>query len=89
MDDSYPETAFNEELFARLSRFGRVTFAGEALSHCVQESLLSYMRTPGPKGNVRLLADCKSPVGGFDREASLDLLREAGVRLEASDGGEK
>jgi nicotinamidase-related amidase len=84
VDDSYPETSFNENFFARLAEFEQVTFAGEALSHCVQESILSYVRRlkkNGTQQTVGLLADCTSPVGGFDRDASLRLLREAGVEL--------
>jgi nicotinamidase-related amidase len=77
VDTSYPETAFNENFFARLRAFDRVTFAGEALSHCVQESILSYTRRGG--GTTRLLTDCASPVSGFDRNASLEILRKAGV----------
>lgn len=80
VDSSYPETAFNEPLLSRLQAFETVTFAGEALSHCVLESVLSYMRRSGGQ-TVRLLADCASPVAGFDREAALAPLREAGVEL--------
>ncbi|MDR1977735.1 MAG: hypothetical protein LBQ42_03265 [Synergistaceae bacterium] len=86
VDDSYPETSFNENFFARLLEFEQVTFAGEALSHCVQESILSYVRkldkTKGsPKQSVRLLVDCTSPVAGFDGSASCRLLHDAGVKL--------
>lgn len=86
VDDSYPETSFNENFFARLSKFERVTFAGEALSHCVVESILSYVRRlagtgEGAKQKVRLLTDCTSPVKGFDGNASLRLLRDTGVEL--------
>ena len=82
VDDTYPETAFNENLFEKLSAFDRVTFAGEALSHCVQESMLSYTRRLGAtKQEVRLLGDCTSPVRGFDGSASLDRLRAAGVNI--------
>lgn len=87
VDDSYPETAFNESLFRRLSKFETVTFAGEALSHCVQESVLHYMnRLDSVKQTVLLLADCSSPVAGFDRDASLSLLKRAGVELARADG---
>ncbi|MDR3231857.1 MAG: isochorismatase family protein [Synergistaceae bacterium] len=87
LDDSYPETAFNERLFAQLAAFDQVTFAGEALSHCVQESILSYVRRRrNAKQHVRLLVDCTSPVGGSDRdrEKSLELLRGNGVTLISS-----
>ncbi|MDR1048469.1 MAG: isochorismatase family protein [Synergistaceae bacterium] len=87
LDASYGETAFNETLFARLSAFDRVTFAGEALTHCVKESILSYVkRLGGKKQDVRLLADCASPVGGFDGEAAVEALRGAGVSVASSNG---
>lgn len=80
VDNTYPETAFNERLFAQLTKFDRITFAGEALTHCVKESILSYTRRLGnSKQELRLLADCTSPVGGFDASAALDSLRGAGV----------
>jgi nicotinamidase-related amidase len=78
VDTSYFETAFNENFFARLLMFDRVTFAGEALSHCVRESILSYVRR-GRDLKARLLTDCASPVKGFDGSASLETLRKAGV----------
>lgn len=83
--DSWPETAFNESLFERLKNCDSVTFAGEALSHCVKESVLSYLDRLG-KGTqeVRLLVDCASPVNGFDREESLQALASAGVACVAS-----
>ncbi|MDR1732606.1 MAG: isochorismatase family protein [Synergistaceae bacterium] len=80
LDDSWPETAFNTALFARLEAFDRVTFGGEALSHCVRESILSYVKRPrSRRQEVRLLQDCTSPVSGFDAKESLDLLRREGV----------
>lgn len=86
VDNSYPETAFNESLSRRLSKFDAVTFAGEALSHCVQESILSYTAMRGgSKQIVRLLTDCTSVVSGFNRDASLFLLESAGVELVQSE----
>ncbi|MDR2528837.1 MAG: isochorismatase family protein [Synergistaceae bacterium] len=79
VDDAYPETAFNENLFSRFAKFDQVTFAGEALSHCVRESILSYTLRLNAKQPVFLLTDCTSPVAGFDADESLALLSEAGV----------
>ncbi|MDR1020145.1 MAG: isochorismatase family protein [Synergistaceae bacterium] len=80
IDSSWPETSFNEALFGRLAAFGAVTFAGEALSHCVEASILSYTGRLGVAGQkLTLLADCSSPVAGFDRQASLDRISAAGV----------
>ena len=87
LDNSYPETAFNESLYTRLVEFDQVTFAGEALTHCVKESILSYARRLGSsKQTLRLLTDCTSPVGGFDASAALDSLRGTGVSLTVSTG---
>jgi nicotinamidase-related amidase len=86
VDASYPETAFNENLLARLAAFGQVTFAGEALSHCVQESILSYARRRDGGQRVRLLTDCTSPVRGFDGKASLEILRDAGTAFITAGG---
>jgi nicotinamidase-related amidase len=84
LDDSWPETAFNEPLFARLSEFISVTFAGEALSHCVGASILSYTKRLTELGQIkgqrlRLLEDCTSAVSGFDCQRSIDRLTAAGV----------
>lgn len=85
LDSSYPETAFNEKLFAALADADSLTFAGEALSHCVAESVLSYMGRLGEKEQrVLLLEDCTSPVAGFDCGKALDSLARKGVQLTAS-----
>jgi nicotinamidase-related amidase len=83
LDNSWPETAFNENLFNRLSGFDSVAFTGEALSHCVESSILSYTSRLGRgKQKIYLLSDCSSPVSGFDPQTSLARLAEAGVELE-------
>jgi nicotinamidase-related amidase len=83
VDSSWPETSFNEALFSYLSAFGAVTFAGEALSHCVESSILSYTGRLGNNGQksqkITLLADCTSPVSGFDRQSSLNRVKALGV----------
>jgi len=82
LDGSYPETSFNEALFARLAAADSVTFAGEALSHCVGESVLSYMRRlEGKKQEVILLTDCTSAVAGFDSKEMLERLALENVKL--------
>lgn len=90
VDDGWPETAFNENLFAALSAYESVTFAGEALSHCVAESAASYMerRRGGECGAqaVRLLVDCTSPVEGFDGAVSLERLSALGVAISRTEG---
>jgi nicotinamidase-related amidase len=86
IDDSWPETAFNENLFGLLAGFESVTFAGEALSHCVEASVVSYLEHKGNKPRkagqkVSILSDCTSPVSGFKRSDSEERLRALGVRL--------
>ncbi|MDR1514578.1 MAG: isochorismatase family protein [Synergistaceae bacterium] len=83
VDSSWPETSFNEALFSRLSGFDAVTFAGEALSHCVESSIVSYTgrlgHTARKSQKITLLADCTSPVAGFDRQSSLSRITASGV----------
>lgn len=80
VDDTWPDMAFNETLFETLCEFDTVTFAGEALSHCIGESILSYTnRLGGKKQTLRLLTDCTSPVAGFDGQQTLDKLARKGV----------
>jgi nicotinamidase-related amidase len=89
VDDSWSDTTFNESMAKRLAEFETVTFSGEALSHCVEASVSSYMRKLQTRGEseqaVRLLVDCTSPVAGFDGESSLDRLVVLGVEFIRSD----
>lgn len=86
LDSSYPETAFNTRLFDMLAESGSVTFTGEALTHCVGESALSYMdKLAGKTQEVILLTDCCSPVAGFSGEETLALLAERGVALRGTE----
>ena len=86
LDDTSPQAAFNKSFFVRLVEFESVTFAGEALSHCVQESVLSYLRRLGyAEQRVRLLTDCTSPVKGFDARDSLEMLGQSGVIFETTE----
>ena len=89
VDDSWSDTAFNKNLAERLAEFETVTFSGEALSHCVEASVSSYVRKLRERGGsgqeVRLLVDCTSPVAGFDGESSLDRLVVLGVEFVRSD----
>lgn len=80
VDDTWPDMAFNETLFETLCAFDSVTFAGEALSHCIGESIFSYTnRLDGKKQTLYLLTDCTSPVAGFNGQETLDKLAEKGV----------
>lgn len=86
LDSSYPDTAFNTRLFDMLAESGSVTFAGEALTHCVAESVLSYMhKLAGKTQEVILLTDCCSSVAGFSGEEALARMAEKGVALRCAE----
>ncbi|MDR1651140.1 MAG: isochorismatase family protein [Synergistaceae bacterium] len=85
IDGSWPETAFNENLYSHLSGFSSLVFAGEALSHCVEASIVSYAEHGGCESReVLLLSDCSSPVAGFSRDESLSRLAAHGVGIISS-----
>ena len=82
LDDEWPGTAFNKSLCDALSAYDSVTFAGEALSHCVEASVSSYIRHGGDAVSRQkkfILSDCSSPVSGFDRTVYEESLASLGV----------
>ncbi|MDR1133267.1 MAG: isochorismatase family protein [Synergistaceae bacterium] len=82
IDDSWPDAAFNENLYSRLAAFGTLVFAGEALSHCVEASVASYLSRGAPTGQkIHVLSDCTSCVPGFDRNASAEKLSRLGAEF--------
>ena len=85
IDDSWPDAAFNERLYSRLSAFETLVFTGEALSHCVEASVTSYLSRGAPPGQkVRVLSDCSSCVPGFDKGASEERLSRLGAEFVLS-----
>ncbi|MDR0764805.1 MAG: isochorismatase family protein [Synergistaceae bacterium] len=85
IDDSWPDAAFNESLYSRLTAFETLVFAGEALSHCVEASVASYLSRGAPPGQkIRVLSDCTSCVSGFDRNASEEKLSGLGAEFVLS-----
>jgi len=83
-----PETGFNHGLARRLGRAGTLLVAGEAASHCVAASLRQLLRMfPQLAPRVVLLADCMSPVEGFEAEAEALFAEMAlqGVRRMTAD----
>ncbi|MDR1915896.1 MAG: hypothetical protein LBQ58_04905 [Synergistaceae bacterium] len=87
VDDSWGDTAFNENLFGYLAGCESITFSGEALSHCVDASITSYLNRRRLHGacaeqeqTIYLLRDCTSPVSG-ERAQYEDRLASSGVRL--------
>ncbi|MDR3280708.1 MAG: isochorismatase family protein [Synergistaceae bacterium] len=88
IDGSWPETAFNENLYSRLKEFDALVFAGEALSHCVEASVSSYVGHGVRRldQEISILSDCTSPVAGFPRNDSISRLEALGVRFVPSVG---
>jgi len=86
-DPAAPDTLTNEALLERLARCDEILVAGEAGSHCVKstvEHILEYRPALAPR--LVLLADCVSPVAGFEsaQESFLAALRAAGARVATS-----
>jgi nicotinamidase-related amidase len=85
IDDSWPDAAFNEGLYSRLAAFETLVFAGEALSHCVEASVASYLsRGAPPRQRVQVMSDCTSCVSGFGRNASEERLSRLGAEFVLS-----
>jgi nicotinamidase/pyrazinamidase len=65
-------TGINHALLARLATAGTLLIAGEASSHCVRASTehlldqLPHAPNYNPAQRIVLLADCMSPVAGFE-----------------------
>lgn len=87
-DPQDPGTQLNTSLVRALDEGDEIWIAGEASSHCVRattEHLLANL--PSRRlDKVVLLADCMSPVGGFEKEAAafLEDARAKGARVSSS-----
>lgn len=66
-DAADPHTEVNHALLARLAEADRVLIAGEALSHCVANTVRDIADQLGGEavGKLVLITDCCSPVPGF------------------------
>ncbi len=91
-DAAEPSTQLNRALLNRLDGATTLLVAGQASSHCVRatvEHLVAYLPGGQPE-RIVLLADCMSPVAGFEAHAA-DFLRSMqaqGVRVQrAADVG--
>lgn len=70
-DPQDPQTELNRNLIAALDAGDEIVIAGEASSHCVRattEHLADHLPS-GRVGKLVLLADCMSPVTGFEAQA--------------------
>ena len=80
-DAADPETLPNARLVASLATADRIIVAGEALSHCVANTVRDLAHQLGEErlGKLVLLTDCSSPVAGFENLGS-DFVRELTAR---------
>ena len=88
-DPQDPDTRLNARLLEALDRSDTIVVAGEAGSHCVRattEHLADHL--PSRRvDKIVLLADCMSPVAGFEREqqAFLAQMQARGARVRTSE----
>lgn len=87
-DPDDPATRLNATLIDRLAAAGSIVVAGEALSHCVANTVRDLADALGAE-QVRkfvLLTDCTSPVGGFEAlgKTFLEELAARGMRTARS-----
>lgn len=61
-----PETQLNFGLIKKLEEFETIYFAGEAMSHCVANTLKQAMEFPDLAKKFVILTDCMSNVTGFE-----------------------
>ena len=80
-DPTDPGTLLNARLVDALSEAQLILVAGEALSHCVANTVRDIARHlgPAPTARMTLLSDCTSSVGGFENLGA-DFLREMTAR---------
>ena len=81
-------TQFNQRLIDQLQQADRIYIAGEAGSHCVKASTEHIVQgLGGDAQKLTLIADCISPVIGFESpyQAFLDAMRGCGARLATAD----
>ncbi|MBC7601526.1 MAG: cysteine hydrolase, partial [Ramlibacter sp.] len=87
-DAADPATQMNRPLIARLDRADLVVIAGEASSHCVRATT-EHLADNLPSGRIDklvLLADCMSPVSGFETQADafIETMRQRGAAVTDS-----
>lgn len=87
------DTQLNIDLINMINSYKKVTFAGEASSHCVSGSVLHYLENI-PKEDIyktTVLKDCTSPVTGFETnsEQFFNKVVELGAQLSNASEGKK
>jgi nicotinamidase-related amidase len=87
-DPADPDTQLNLPLVRELDQAERIVVAGEASSHCVRATVehLAANLPSGRPDKLILLADCMSPVPGFEAQAERFLaeMQARGARLTTS-----
>jgi nicotinamidase/pyrazinamidase len=88
-DPADPGTQLNRPLLERLGQADLILVAGEASSHCVKATIEDVVQhLPGGRPErVLLLADCMSPVAGFQaqHEAFFAAMQARGVQRTTSE----
>lgn len=87
---TYPmveSTLFNAPLARQLNKFSQILIAGEAMSHCVNNTIKQMIaKAPELVEKLRILTDAMSPVTGFEKAADATFMKacELGARLSVS-----
>lgn len=81
-----PETQLNMGLIKTLEEFETIYFAGEAMSHCVANTLKQAMEFPDLAKKFVILTDCMSNVVGFEHIADTIYAdaKSLGIKFETS-----
>lgn len=82
LDTEDPKSDLNMNLIQKLSSFDEVFVGGQALSHCVSNSLRDLVKYL-PAEKIILLLDTTSPVPGFEEIAQIFLedAKKTGIKL--------
>lgn len=85
-DPADPSTRTNFVLIDRLKESDKIIVAGEALSHCVANTLRDLV-VYIPAYKITVLSDCTSCVSGFEAEGEsfIEEFKSKGMQFEASD----
>lgn len=79
-------TKLNTKMISYLNKFDKIEIAGEALSHCVGNTVMDLLNNLNPKdrSKITMLKDCMSPVAGFENEGQkfLDEVKNLGGKIE-------
>lgn len=78
-----PETDTNTKLIQDLQQYDRIYVAGEALSHCVANTVNDLLKSI-PAGKFTLLSSCTSSVSGYEKqgESFIESWRAQGMSVE-------